>query len=602
MRAQTLFSLVLAAAAITLAPTPSYAQPAFALGHPLAAPDYDVGEVSVRVIAGTVAKPVIGVEVTLTVAGAPRVARTDEAGRAFFKDLAPGTPVQATIKDADGKDIQSDTFPVPDSGGMHVMLSTLPMDPNATPAGGAPFMGGAGGGGGGGGMPEPRKISGVGRPEQKNPAGTLTVRIVYDALTDKVPNIPVTLVAYGWDSKVSTDVKQTDADGRATFAGLDVSGGTAYYAIALVPRNGKLDRLVSSPVVLEPQVGVALLLSSEKQDSTAPVIDDQARLDKQNPDLGPGAIEVSLEGDLNQANVISLIDASNKRIVGHVLADRFAPDPKNIQATAQFDPAGDEKPGTFDLTIHGGPGTTNRPLPGMSVVLFANDDDKMAAPFAGVTNESGVAHFDLKPGIYRAVVTINGKEMNSAAIDLSAGGAALSVGAQWEAVGRPRALFSGIPTHPGQTLYAEHIARNGTAYRSAPFQMIEDHGISLSIRAVPVFFTFHMVSGVEDSLYAVQGQFSLMNFSWSPYKAGPDGIDMPMPRGFKGAVVKDRDQSIATVQSGVGFRVARPLLPAQATIFTAAFSLPVVGARSTGTWISRSAPCRAGSRWSSSRA
>jgi len=572
MRGTSALAVVLAVAAATLAqPQLAHAQPAFAIGHPLAAPDFDVGEISVRVIAGTISKPVIGADVTLIVGGTPRVARTDEGGRAFFKEIPPGTPVQASIKDADGKDVLSDTFPVPDSGGMHVMLSTVPVDPNAMPAGGAPFAGGAMAGG----MPEPRKISGFPRPEQKNPAGTVSVRVVYDSLSDKVPNIPVSLVAYGWDGKVGVETKQTDAEGRAMFTGLDVSGGVAYYAMAQVPRNGKLDRLVSAPIVPQAQVGVALALSSEKQDSTEPVIDDQNRLDKQSPDLAPGKVEVSLDGDIVAANPVDLVDVIDHRIVGHVTIDRFPPDPQAITASANFQARADEPPGTLDLTIHGGMGSTDKPLPGVAIVLYTTDDDKLANPFPGTTNDSGIAHFALKAGMYHAVITVNGKELNSAAIDLTTGGAALAVGAKWEAVGRPRALFSEIPVVPGQTLCAELVSRTGTTVRSAPFQLVADHGTSASIRAVPIFFTFHIVTGVEDSQFAVQGQFSLMNFAWAPYKAGPDGLDIPLPRGYKGAIVADRDQQTAGVEAGVGFRVPRPLVPAGQTTFKGAFSLPV---------------------------
>ena len=82
------------------------------------------------------------------------------------------------------------------------------------------------------------------------------------------------------------------------FTDLDVSGATAYYAMAQVPRNGKLDRLVSAPITLEAQVGMALLLSAEKQDSTAPQLDDQGRLDAQDAQLARARHALAL-GDLH---------------------------------------------------------------------------------------------------------------------------------------------------------------------------------------------------------------------------------------------------------------------------------------------------------------
>jgi hypothetical protein len=110
-----------ALALATLAPRVQ-AQPAFAIGHPLPAADLDHGTVSVRVIAGSVGEPVTDAEVTLVVAGKPQVAHTDSAGRAFFKELPPGTKVKATIMGADKQEVASDEFAVPASGGIKVML------------------------------------------------------------------------------------------------------------------------------------------------------------------------------------------------------------------------------------------------------------------------------------------------------------------------------------------------------------------------------------------------------------------------------------------------------------------------------------------------
>ena len=563
------FAIAVALAAVS---SPVAAQPAAALGHPLPAPDYDVGEISVRVIAGSVASPVIGVEVTLLVDGTPRIARTDSGGRAIFKDLAAGTPVQAVIKDADGKDVQSDTFPMPDSGGVHVMLTTRPMDPSAM-GGGAPF---AGGGAAGGGMPDPRKISGVPRAEQKNPAGTLSVRVTYSDMKDKVPNIPVTLVSYGADGNIGVVVKQTDPNGRALFDGLDISSSTAYYAMAQVPRNGTLDRLVSTPIIFGPQVGVALMLSSEKVDSTAPMIDDQSHLDTQDAAVPPGKVIVLLDGEINAANQVNLLDVVTHAVVAHAVPELGPPDITNVRAGANYEPRPDEAPGTIDVTLHGGAGSTDKPLAGLTVKLFAADDRELKSPTPGITNASGVAHFDVKPGVYRAQLVVNTKELGSQPLDVTAGGATLSVNTQWPAVGEPRGVLDVTPT-PGQTLYAETRSRSGVSYRSAPFQLVADHGTMTSIRAVPPLFSFHIITSVEDQLLAVEGQFTIMNFSWAPYKAGPDGLDIPLPRGFKGAQIEQRDQSVASVAAGIGFRIPRPLPPAGPTVFHGGWSLPVNG-------------------------
>ena len=55
-------------------------------------------------IAGSPSSPVEGTDVTLLVNGTPRVARTDSAGRAIFKDLPAGATVQAKVVDDDKKE------------------------------------------------------------------------------------------------------------------------------------------------------------------------------------------------------------------------------------------------------------------------------------------------------------------------------------------------------------------------------------------------------------------------------------------------------------------------------------------------------------------
>ena len=86
---------VLAVALLALAPPTANAQISAAIGKPLPSSDLPAGTVSVRIVAGTPASPVIGTDVTLVVNGASRVARTDTAGRVFFKDLPAGATVQA---------------------------------------------------------------------------------------------------------------------------------------------------------------------------------------------------------------------------------------------------------------------------------------------------------------------------------------------------------------------------------------------------------------------------------------------------------------------------------------------------------------------------
>ncbi len=292
-------TLMLAVAFALAATATAHAQIAGAIGHPLPSNDLPTGTISVRVIAGMVTKPVVGTEVTLLVNGTPRSARTDSEGRAQFKDITPGATAQAKTLDDDKKDVTSEEFPVPDDTGVRVMITTKPFQPPG--GGGAPFAGG-------GGMPDPRQVSGQPRGESKTPVGELSVLVCYGDLKDVVENIPVTLAAYSFDGKVKARVAQTGKDGRARFADLDRTGGTAYYAMAELPRNGATDRLISYPVMMDGQVGVAMLLSAEKRDSTAPPIDEYSRYEEQSP-TPAGKVRVDLRGLVVGSQQVELFDA-----------------------------------------------------------------------------------------------------------------------------------------------------------------------------------------------------------------------------------------------------------------------------------------------------
>ena len=299
---------------LALAGGTALAQPMAALkGTPLPASDLSPGTVSVRVVAGNVSSPVSGVAVTLTVNGTPREARTDDEGRAFFKELPVGATVQAKIVDDEKKDVTSEQFQVPGDSGIKLMLSTRPIEGGM---GGAPFAGG------GGGMPDPRKISGTARAAQEYPAGTYAVRLTYDDLQEKQPpaGVPVALVAYKADKSVSLVTVPTDSTGHAKFPDLDRTGATAYFALALVPRGSSVDRLMAQPVTMAPQVGSTVMLSADKRTSTAPAIDDTG-----DDPVPAGTVHVTLDGAADAAGEVQLIDVASHAVLAQLSSDRLLP-------------------------------------------------------------------------------------------------------------------------------------------------------------------------------------------------------------------------------------------------------------------------------------
>jgi hypothetical protein len=174
---------------------------------------------------------------------------------------------------------------------------------------------------------------------------------------------------------------------------------------------------------------------------------------------------------------------------------------------------------------------------------------------------------------WQAVLTVNGKNLVSAPFDVATEGGKLTVGAHWEATGRPQVVFDYVP-RANQVVFAETTMRD-INYRSAPFQGVVGHGTALEIGVLPrVMFKFHMGAVVEDAFLGVQGEFEIDNYSWSPYSGGPDGLVIPLPKGFKGAILDKQDQQDIAIDTSAGFRIVRPLGPGRRT-FRGGFSLPI---------------------------
>lgn len=563
---------ILIAMLVAVSAAPAAAQTAAAIGKPLPSPDLEQGTVSVRVIAGSPSSPVSNTEVTLSVNGTPQVARTDDAGRAFFKNLPAGAQLQAKVLDEDKKEITSDPFTLGDSG-VRLMLTTRPWNPGA----------GMGMGGPGGAMPEPRQMSGEPRPEDKDPPGTLTVRLTYDDFKDAPPvDVPVALVGYKADDSVTYQVAKSDKEGRATFTKLDRSGATAYFAMTLLPRGTGVDRLASTPAVLDARVGVRMILSGDKRNSTAPNIDDLTRLEKQENPPPAGKVRVNLLGGVENAEV-RLVDAETKNVIGRTKPQQGPPNPQDISGQERFDGKPDMPTGTLDVVVHGGGGRDDKPMPDITVKVLPAAED--TPPYAeSQTADDGKAHFATLPKAGQLVVqlSINGKPITTKPFELAKSGGVVDVEVHWDTEGQPEALFDLIP-RPGQVVYAE-TTMGGHLYRSAPLQPVTDRGSNTTLFIYPrILFTFSLTSRIDDEYLAVNGRFELSNYSWAPYVGGPDGLLVPLPKGFVGGLVAEKDQGDVALEPTEGFRIVRPIAPGTRA-FVGAFSLPVDGGSVRWNW------------------
>ncbi|MBP9086634.1 MAG: hypothetical protein KBG15_10985, partial [Kofleriaceae bacterium] len=568
------------------------AQPAEAIGRPLPGGELPVGTVTVRIVAGAPSNIVAGTDVTLTVNGAAQLARTDASGRATFATLPPGATVQASIVDAQGKAITSQQFQVPNSGGTKIMLSTVPWGsagssgssdaaaaattaaaPDAS-ATSAPMAGGQG-------MPQPRELSGRPRPEQADPGGQVTVRLAYDSLTDatKPAGILVHLVGYSADDSVVVLREVSDAEGRAVFKGLDKTGATSYFAMALLARGGFFDRTMSAPMQVDGMAGIRLILSGEKRDSTAPAADDLNNLEKQDSAVAAGKVLVAFAGAPDAIGEVKLIDAST----GQAVATTTGAMPTGTQdtdGTSSFVAQPGLLKNTLDMRVVGLQGRQGPAgLANIRVTIEADPSQPQRATFQPIEAETAadgsVRVSNVPSGKLIASATVNGKKISSTAFDVTTSGGTINFRFTWGAADpNPMAQIDAAAVPVGSIVYAETKMRN-ERYRSLPFQIVNDRGTSVTLFIYPrTLFSFSLHGEVEDRMLGVQGRFEITNYSWAPYRSTVDGLVIPLPHGHTGAILADQDKTEVSVDKGTGFRILRPIPPGGRK-FHGGFSVPV---------------------------
>lgn len=268
------------------------AQPLAAVGHPLPDANLTAGAIVVRVVAGELARPAGDVPVTMTVDGKPKTVKTDANGRAVFEGIAAKARVRVSLPST-APELARSTFVMAETGGIRVLLSTVAWKADAPPS-----------------RPSLREISGKPHPDSLIAAGTLEVKLSYDDLADPTPpsGITVTLVGFASDGKVTVVAKPSDAKGVARFAGLDTTERTAYFAFALLPRNGVMDRLTAETVIVAAS-GYRVLLSSHKRASKDRAIDPELTA------VAKGKVRVELLGVPEPGSAIEIVDAVTGKVI-----------------------------------------------------------------------------------------------------------------------------------------------------------------------------------------------------------------------------------------------------------------------------------------------
>lgn len=174
-----------------------------------------------------------------------------------------------------------------------------------------------------------RLASGTARLDATLAAGTIAVRVGYEAdqphAWKPAPGLAVSLVGYASSGKVSLVAKKTDAAGRATFRDLDRTGSTAYFALAEVTRDKRVDRLESAPAILASTGGVQMTLLAGKD---ATVIDELDKLATQATAARvKGKLRVTALVAASLDEPVAVIDAATGKVLTTASLAKAAPGP-----------------------------------------------------------------------------------------------------------------------------------------------------------------------------------------------------------------------------------------------------------------------------------
>jgi hypothetical protein len=204
-------------------------------------------------------------------------------------------------------------------------------------------------GGGGDQLPpmlrNPRELSGIARGEQSDPAGRLTVRIVQGAMKqtefgDVRSQFPVGakvhLVGYDSAGKITLRTEKVDQSGRAVFDGVSTSNRHSHMVVALLPREGAEDRLLSKLITMPPQVGMRMILAGEAPDSKKPAVDDLGANEQAQQTPNPGQVVVHLRGDTKDVQEVELLEAGKEQPVAKTRVE-VADSPQGKELVARFE-------------------------------------------------------------------------------------------------------------------------------------------------------------------------------------------------------------------------------------------------------------------------
>jgi hypothetical protein len=391
MRSQARSSLITLAAILAVASV-ARAQPmmggsgmpnlAEIVGRPLPDNGMPAGTVSVRVARKMPSNGVADAEVSAVIKNAGgdlrrRTEKTDSDGRAIFEGMAPGDEFHAEVT-VDGELLKSETFTIPQMGGLRTMLIAAVGkggDGNAAPAGPATPAGA----GGPGGSFTLGATAGVAVTDPRLPAGRLEVSI-FDESGAPIPNQPVLLGMVDKTNKIDVRHGKSDSTGVAHFADLPRGEGTGYSAVLEwhgmrlgtapfpMPESGgaraeirALGRTSDPSVMTIGSGGRVIVQMHEDNLQFLEMFPLENQSDKMF-DPGPGAIEIPLP----QGFVSAEAQESDRKIDvrqnhGMAVHGVFTPQRAILNTTAKN--AGQEVVFGFVLPYHGETRAFSQPMP-----------------------------------------------------------------------------------------------------------------------------------------------------------------------------------------------------------------------------------------------
>lgn len=432
-------------------------------------------------------------------------------------------------------------------------------------------------------MKNPRQVSGQARPEQNDPPRQMTVRVVQGAMRrrpdvgDVVSDFPADAIVHlvGVDKKGAASIqsRKVDSGGRAVFTGLAGDGSVSYYALALLAREGAVDRVESRPVMMPPEVGMRMLLAGHGVKSGKPPADDVLG-DQVTTEVPPaGEVVIDLDGQTDDVKQVELVQVGVDRPVARtgVSPSKTVVRPQGRVKSPVADAA--LKDGAIDVHVT----RKGKGVEGIAVALMKAEGGDGVAD--GKTDGEGRAVFSqlAAGGKLKLRAFVHGRALESPAFDApQKGGVRIDVEVNWQEVESLRATFKGVASGPDKVYIARAVGAERPSL-SPPFQLTEARGAATQIIVFPgILMGFHGGTSLDDDKLWFEVQFTLLNPSAVPYDTGPAGLRIPLPRGFIGASVRDEMTARVKVDGEKGL-VWRGAIPPGQKTFIASFALPTAG-------------------------